>query len=89
MLVTFSAAELDGPSVYEIPITSVHPIDHQEGDTTFRLGITNVAPTITQFGVFNTMNQQLGVDVPYFIDGCPRPCGERSRIPANRTIRPP
>jgi hypothetical protein len=71
MLVTFSAAELDGPSVYEIPITSVHPIDHQEGKTTFRVGITNVAPTITQFGIFNTLNQQLGVNVPYFIERVP------------------
>ena len=44
MLVTFSAAELDGPSVCEIPITSGHPIDHQEGDTTFKVGIVNVAP---------------------------------------------
>jgi hypothetical protein len=71
MLVPFNGSELDGPSVYAIPIRSVHPIDGLTGSTTFRLGVVNVAPTITQFGVFNTLNQQLGVDVPYLVERLP------------------
>lgn len=71
ILVTFKGTELDGPSVYEIPVKAVHPGDNLTGFTAFKLQVVNVAPTITQWGVFNSLNQQLGVDVPYFLERLP------------------
>ena len=41
------------------------------GYTTFALKVTNVAPTISPWGIFNSLNQQLGVDVPFFLQRLP------------------
>jgi hypothetical protein len=70
-IVVFNGAELDGPSVFEIPIKAVHPTDGLTGLTSFKLQVLNVAPTIIAWGVFNSLNQQLGVDVPYFLERLP------------------
>ena len=40
------------------------------GYTTFALKVTNVAP-ISPWGIFNSLNQQLGVDVPFFLQRLP------------------
>jgi hypothetical protein len=70
-IVAFNGTELDGPSVYKIPIKSVQPRDGATGFTTFNLDVVNVAPTVSQIGLFNSLNQQLGVDVPYFLQRMP------------------
>jgi len=71
MIVEFKGTELDGPSVYHIPIKAVNPVNDSTGYTTFALKVTNVAPTISPWGIFNSLNQQLGVDVPFFLQRLP------------------
>jgi hypothetical protein len=71
LIVEFKGTELDGPSVYQIPIKAVQPLDDSTGFTTFALKVTNVAPTINPWGIFNSLNQQLGVDVPFFLQRLP------------------
>ena len=71
LIVEFKGSELDGPSVYQIPIKAVQPLDDSTGYTTFALKVTNVAPTINPWGIFNSLNQQLGVDVPFFLQRLP------------------
>jgi hypothetical protein len=68
---TFRANGLDGPSVYEVQVKSVHPFDNQAGYAKVPVRVLNVAPTITRFGLFNNLNQQLGTTVPFFVEGLP------------------
>jgi hypothetical protein len=70
-LVPFNATVLDGPRPLAIPIKAVHPVDGLMGFTTFRLTIQNVAPTIGAWGLFNSLNQQLGIDVAFFVGRIP------------------
>jgi hypothetical protein len=70
-IVLFNATQLDGPRSVAIPIKAVHPVDGATGFTTFRLTIRNVAPSISTWGLFNSLNQQLGVDVAYFVGRIP------------------
>ena len=57
--------------MYKIAIKSVHPKDGATGFTTFNLDVVNVAPAISPSGLFNSRNQQLGVDVPYLLQRMP------------------
>jgi hypothetical protein len=45
--------------------------DNQAGYAKAPVRVVNVAPTITRFGVFNSVNQQLGPTVPFFVEGLP------------------
>jgi hypothetical protein len=71
LVVTFSAVGLDGPSDVPVPVQALHPIDERAGYATATVHVVNVAPTITQTGVFNSLGQQLGVDVPFTLVGLP------------------
>jgi hypothetical protein len=68
---TFRATELDGPSDILVPVKAVHHIDGQAGYAHAPVRVVNVAPAITQFGIFNSLNQQLGTTVPFFVQGLP------------------
>jgi hypothetical protein len=70
-LVQFSAAELDGPSEVEFMVKAVHPHDSLAGYTTARVYVYNLPPVITDWGVFNSLNQQLGAEVPFFLEKLP------------------
>ena len=70
-IATFPATELDGPGDVNVPVKAVHPVDGQAGYSNALVHIVNVPPTITQFGIFNSLNQQLGTTVPFFIQGLP------------------
>jgi hypothetical protein len=71
VIATFPATELDGPSVVQVPVKAVHPVDGAAGYSDAAVRIINVSPAITQLGVFNSLNQQLGVTVPFFLEGLP------------------
>jgi hypothetical protein len=49
----------------------VHHVDGQAGYANAPVHVVNVAPAVTQFGVFNNLNQQLGTTVPFFVEGLP------------------
>ena len=88
LIVEFKGTELDGPSVL-IPIKAVQPLDDSTGYTTFALKVTNVAPTISPWGIFNSLNQQLGVDVPFFLQRLPVTMRASFTDPASPTPRRP
>ena len=71
IIAAFAATELDGPSVVQVPVKAVHPVDGQAGYANTPVRVVNVAPAITQFGIFNSLNQQLGTTVPFFLEGLP------------------
>lgn len=71
VIVSFPATELDGPSLVNVPVKAVHPVDGLAGYANAPVRVLNVPPTITQFGIFNNLNQQLGTTVPFFIVGLP------------------
>lgn len=71
IIVTFPATELDGPSLVQVPVKSVHPVDGLAGYVHAPVRVVNVAPTITQFAIFNSLDQQLGTTVPFFLAGLP------------------
>src|SRR5215204_1524988 len=68
-IVTFPATNLDGPSVVEVQVKAVHPVDGQAGYAKAQVRVVNVAPVITEFGVFNCLIQQLGTTEPFFLVG--------------------
>ena len=70
-VVSFPAATLDGPRLIRVPVKSVHPVDGLAGYATATVRVINVAPTITQLAIFNSLNQQLGTTVPFFLQGLP------------------
>ena len=64
------------PSLELIFYATAHENSGPAGITTAASGgmpvrVINVAPTITEFGVFNSLNQQLGTTVPFFVEGVP------------------
>ena len=67
----------------------MHPVDNQAGYAKAPVRVVNVAPTITLFGVFNSLNQQLGPTVPFCVEGSPLPCVRRSPIRASPIVNPP
>lgn len=71
VIVTFAATGLDGPSVVNVPVKSVHPVDGLAGYTSAPVRVLNVAPSITQLALFNNLNQQLGTTIPFFVEGLP------------------
>ena len=71
IIATFRATGLDGPSDIEVKVKAVHPVDGQAGYAKAPVRVVNVAPAITEFGVFNSLNQQLGTTVPFFVAGLP------------------
>lgn len=71
IIATFPATELDGPSFVQVPVKAVHPVDGLAGYANAPVLVVNVAPAITEFGIFNSLNQQLGTTVPFFLEGLP------------------
>ncbi len=71
VIATFPATELDGPSLVQVPVKAVHPVDGLAGYANAPVRVINVAPAITQFAIFNSLNQQLGTTVPFFLVGLP------------------
>lgn len=71
VIASFSASALDGPSFVNVPVKAVHPVDGLAGYADAPVRVLNVAPSITQLGIFNSLNQQLGVTVPFFLEGLP------------------
>jgi hypothetical protein len=70
--VSFSAATLDGPSTVSVSAVAQHPTDPTPlgtGYGTATVNVHNVAPTITSFGVFDSLGNEVGVDVPFAIYG--------------------
>jgi len=70
--VTFSAADLDGPSTVKVDARAQHFKDTSPRGTAFASGtvrVRNVPPAITQFAVFDSLGGQVGVDVPFVIQG--------------------
>jgi hypothetical protein len=71
IIATFPATELDGPSVANVSVKAVHAIDGLTGYGNAPVRVVNVAPAITALGIFNSLNQQLGADVPFLVEGLP------------------
>jgi len=72
MSVSFSAATLDGPSTVAVSARAQHPTDPTPlgaGYGAATVNVHNVAPAITSFGVFDNLDQEVGVDVPFAIQG--------------------
>ena len=71
VIASFSASALDGPSFVNVPVKAVHAVDGLAGYANAPVRVLNVAPTITGLGIFNSLNQQLGVTVPFLVEGLP------------------
>jgi hypothetical protein len=71
VIASFSASALDGPSLVNVPVKSVHAVDGLAGYANAPVRVLNVAPSITQLDIFNSLNQQLGVTVPFLVEGLP------------------
>ena len=72
--VTFSAAALDGPSTAPIGARVQSADDPTPLGTGFATGtvqVLNVAPAITQFGLFDSLGHEIGIEVPFAIHGTP------------------
>jgi hypothetical protein len=68
---TFSAASLDGPSQVTIAARSQSPLGGAAGTATATVAIVNVAPSITGFGLRDSLGNRVGIDVPFAILGLP------------------
>jgi hypothetical protein len=66
---TFSAGELDGPSVRPVPIRAQHSIDPtslgHSAPATLDVRIRNVAPTIASFNLVDFLGLKIGIDIPF------------------------
>ena len=66
---TFSAAELDGPSVSSVPVRAQHPTDFTElgrsDPASVNVSIRNVAPTIGTFALVDSLGLKIGIDFPF------------------------
>jgi hypothetical protein len=73
--VTFSAAQLDGPSVETIPVQAQHPTDTTEelgqGQTSLDVVVANVAPQIGSFALFDSNGFEVGSDIPFALVNVP------------------
>ncbi len=61
----FDAATIDGPSTFQIPVRSAHPIGGIPMNATATVTVRNVAPAIAGFRVTNSAGQRIGIDVPF------------------------
>ncbi len=71
LIVTFPATGLDGPGDVQVLAEAFHPIDETSGYATATVHVTNVAPTIVQFELFDSLGLQIGTEVPFAIQGLP------------------
>jgi hypothetical protein len=66
---TFSAAELDGPSVSSVPVRAQHSTDAtplgQSAPAAVDVRVRNVAPNISSFAMVDFLGFEVGVDVPF------------------------
>ncbi len=71
LIVTFPATGLDGPGDVEVLAEALHPIDETSGYATATVHVTNVAPTIAPFELFDSFGLKIGTEVPFAIQGLP------------------
>jgi len=68
---TFSAAGLDGPSLYAVPVRAQHPTDTTSLGTsapaTVDITIRNVAPSIANLELVDPLGFKVDVDVPFVV----------------------
>jgi len=66
---SFSAVELDGPSVNLVPVRAQHPTDPTElgvsSPSSVNVRIRNVPPNISTFALVDSLGFKIGVDVPF------------------------
>ena len=71
ILPTFSAAELDGPRLLGVPVRAQHPTDTSPigrgAPSALRVNIRNVAPTISNLELVDSLGFKVGVDVPFAV----------------------
>jgi hypothetical protein len=74
-LPTFSATELDGPSVVSLPVKAQHPTDTSTLGTSpvamVDVKVRNVVPTIANLDVVDPLGLKVGVDVPFAVANLP------------------
>jgi hypothetical protein len=61
----FDAANLDGPGEALARVLAIHPIDGLTTEGAAIVNIINVAPTITGLRLFDSADNEVGVDVPF------------------------
>ena len=65
----FSAAELDGPSIRNVPVRAQHPTDPTElgrsAPAFVDVRVRNVPPNINSFALVDSLGLQIGVDIPF------------------------
>jgi hypothetical protein len=70
-LPTFSATELDGPSLIHIPVRAQHPTDTTPLGTgapaTLGVRIRNVAPAIGNLDLVDPLGFKVGIDLPFAV----------------------
>ncbi len=67
----FDAANLDGPGVASARVLAIHPIDGLTTEDAAIVQILNKPPVITSFGVFDSDDHEVGVDVPFVLTNLP------------------
>lgn len=65
----FSADNLDGPSVVQIPFSVTHPTDGRMGITHAQVTVHNVAPQINSTILHDDLGQEIGTQVSFAIAG--------------------
>jgi hypothetical protein len=66
---TFSAAELDGPSLVNLPLYATHPFDGAAGKGFAEITIRNVAPMIQSLTLRDDLGNVIGVQPAFAIEG--------------------
>lgn len=67
----FQAVGLDGPGDVQVPVEALHPIDAISGYASATVHVTNVAPSIAQFELLDSLGLKIGTEVPFVIQGLP------------------
>ena len=71
--VDFSASELDGPSLVSVFARAKHPLDSTGlgyGDPSIvAVLVENVAPSVDSIAIFDSLDMEIGVDIPLLLIG--------------------
>ena len=67
----FSAAGLDGPGEVSVPVQSRHPFDGLTNSGVAVVHVINVAPTMSQMTISDSLGNVVGTTVPFVLQGLP------------------
>jgi hypothetical protein len=69
--VSFSTAQIDGPSNVQIPVEARHSLGGPAGQVKALVTVRNVAPQLSQFRLLDSGGNQVNTTVPFVLTGLP------------------